>query len=113
MNVERSWQNKKMNNSCEYYIQRIDETGEGLKPCTNNAKYLLIYYNELEDAVKQFFYCEDCYAELCIKNMDYFNSPKSKVIDLETLIPTHHKDKSAEWLKFANLPEEHKSRLVQ
>lgn len=102
-----------MNNQCEYYLQYKDETGEGLKPCFNNAKYLLVYYNELEDAAKHFYYCKECYTELCIKNMEYFNSPKSKVIDLHTLMPTHHKDKSSEWLKFANLPEEQKSRLIQ
>ena len=74
-----------MKNICEYYIKKYS-TG-GLKPCDNKARYLLIYYNKLEDAVKTFFLCDRCHSDLAIKNMEHIASVKSVVIKLESLKP--------------------------
>ena len=74
-----------MNNQCEYYIKAYS-TG-GLKPCENKAEYLLVYYNELEDAAKTMYFCKICHDDLRVKNVEYLNSSDSQIIVLEELKP--------------------------
>lgn len=70
-------------NRCENYVS---ENNDGLKQCEEDASYLLIYYNKIEDMVKAFFHCNDCHSELTQQGIEYFKAPNSIIIDLNKMI---------------------------
>lgn len=70
-------------NRCENYIS---ENNDGLKQCKENAEYILIYYNKVEDLIKPFFHCSNCHSDLTKQGIEYFKYPNSVIIDINKMI---------------------------